>query len=62
MICDTREYASAPYLPLELCTWPLYAKAASGGYELGRDFNAPSGPLRFVIRKDQLAAAFDAMR
>ena len=62
MPCDTREYATVPFLPLELCTWPLYGKAASGGYELGRDFSEPGSPIRFVIRKDQLATAFDAMK
>jgi hypothetical protein len=57
--CDTRRYARAPVMPLEMCTWPDYGKAAPGGYELGYTFNEPGAPLRFVIRKNQLDAAFD---
>jgi hypothetical protein len=57
--CDTRHYARAPVMPLEMCTWPDYGKTAPGGYELGHAFGEPGAPLRFVIPKKQLDAAFD---
>jgi hypothetical protein len=60
--CDTRRYARAPVMPLEMCTWPDYGKAAPGGYELGYTFSQPGAPLRFVIRKTQLDTAFDGLR
>jgi hypothetical protein len=63
MPCDTRPLARLAFVPLESCTLPEYAKTARGeaGYELGRTFNEPGAPFRFVLRTKELDAAFKSM-
>jgi hypothetical protein len=60
--CNTRHHATSAFLPLEMCTYPAYVKASPEhrGYELGRAFDDPGEPLRYVIRASQLESAFGA--
>ena len=63
MPCDTRRFARVAIVPLESCMMPQYAKSARGesGYELGRTFNEPGSPFRFILRTKELDAAFKSM-
>jgi hypothetical protein len=49
---------------VERCTRPRRVKplSDSGGYELRRDFNEPGAPLRNVVRRQELEAAFESLR
>ena len=64
MSCDTRYFAKRPLFPLETCTWPDHVEPAPsrGGYLLSRNFGEQGEPLRYVVRKDLLEAAFETIR
>lgn len=61
--CDTRPMAFPSEVPLTPCTQPRLVKPLpeGRGYELSKTFDEPGAPLRILVRKKELEAAFQSL-